>query len=235
MEIKKAYIFSTSSDQHNQSLLFNSLRLFDTDNKIDVIYDWKDFNKDSLSSVYNMAIKNAIELDVDCLILAHDDIILEEDPFLKLEYLFDDFDLVGVAGTSSVEIKSPCLWHLMGGGLNSNNLHGVVQHISHDGNKLPSYFGSTPAKVIMIDGVFMAMNRKCIQTLEFDESIPSGYHFYDLVASLDACKNKLNVGVGDILITHKSHGLREFTSEWLEGEKYFLNKYKKYQGNRITL
>jgi hypothetical protein len=34
------------------------------------------------------------------------------------------------------------------------------------------------------------------------------------------------VGVGDILITHESPGLREFTGEWRAGESYFLNKYK---------
>jgi hypothetical protein len=33
------------------------------------------------------------------------------------------------------------------------------------------------------------------------------------------------VGVGDILITHESPGLREFTDEWREGEKYFISKY----------
>jgi len=36
----------------------------------------------------------------------------------------------------------------------------------------------------------------------------------------------LKVGVGDILITHESHGLREWSEDWKKGERWFLNKYE---------
>jgi hypothetical protein len=234
MEIKKSMLFSCSSENHEKSLLRGSI--FDMELGIKnngLHYVWKDNNRMSLTQVYNQAIDEAVRKDVDCLILVHDDVILEEDPLPKLEKLFDTFDLVGVAGTKHLEIKSPCLWHLMGGGFHSGNLHGKVQHLYKEvdlyGNerlsKPESNFGPIPQRVLMIDGVFMALNRKCMETMRFDETIPCGFHFYDLDFSLSTHQKGLKVGVGDILITHASPGLRSFTPEWIEGDKWFLEKH----------
>jgi hypothetical protein len=186
-------------------------------------------NEDGLSKVYNERITWALENDLDCLILVHDDVILEEDPIPKLEKLFDDYDLVGVAGASKVELKPPALWHLMGGGFRGGNLHGCVQHTYQDDNynirKNETFFGPHPHRAVMIDGVFMALNRKAMETMRFDENCPSKFHFYDLVMSLSCHLAGLRVGVGDILITHESPGLQEVSQEWLDGETYFLKKY----------
>ena len=186
-------------------------------------------NEDGLSEVYNERITWALENDLDCLILVHDDVMLEEDPIPKLEKLFDDYDLVGVAGASKIELKSPALWHLMGGGFGGGNLHGRVLHKCDPmicNGKVPTEFGPYPHRVVMIDGVFMALNRKAMETMRFDETNPCGFHFYDLQFSLDAHISGLRVGVGDILITHESPGLREISDDWRTGEKYFLNKYE---------
>ena len=239
MEIKKRRIVSaTQKSEAKDTTLYKS----------NVYKDWKAGepfelfyvkfifeNKESLAKIYNKAIDDALEDDVDCLILVHDDVILEEDPIPKLEKLFDDYDLVGVAGTSKIELKSPALWHLMGGGFQGGNLHGCVQHSSKEiisyipllykETKPASTFGKYPHKVVMIDGVFMALNRKAIETMRFDEDCPSKFHFYDLIASLDFHLEGGRVGVGNILITHESPGLREFTGEWKAGEKYFLENY----------
>lgn len=182
-------------------------------------------NKESLPTVYNLAITKALKDDVDWLILAHDDIQLLGNPIERLEELDGKFDLVGVAGTSKIELKSPALWHLMGGGFNGGNLHGFVYH-DLDGKRSSSQFGYYPNRVVMIDGVFMAMNRKVMEKMRFDESNPAKFHFYDLDFSLNCHMNGYKVGVGHVLITHESPGLREFTDEWKDGEKYFLNKYK---------
>jgi hypothetical protein len=193
-------------------------------------------NRRPLCSIYNYEIEKAYNEGGDCIILVHDDVILEENPIPKLEKLFDDYDLVGVAGTSKIELKSPALWHLMGGGFQSGNLHGKVQHLykeiisympllEREGKTL-SDFGPIPKQVVMIDGVFMAMNRKVMEKMRFDRKNPCKYHFYDLIFSLDCHLNGFKVGVGDILITHESPGLREFTDDWRNGEKYFLSKYE---------
>ncbi|MEN6291808.1 MAG: glycosyltransferase [Methanobacterium sp.] len=191
-------------------------------------------NTKPLSNIYNLAIEKAIKENVDCLILVHDDVILEENPIPKLEKLFDDYDLVGVAGPSRIELTSPALWHLMGGGFQGGHLHGCVQHKiikkfpmgMEVVEKPKSNFGPYPHRVVMIDGVFMALNRYAIETMRFDENCPSAFHFYDILNSIDFHLKGGKVGVGDILITHESPGLREFTNDWLIGEQYFLNKYK---------
>jgi GT2 family glycosyltransferase len=241
MEIKNPQIVTCTQKigkEVDETSLIRSIKEQNFDLKC-VVYEGNIY---PLSREYNMAIKQALIDDVDCLILVHDDVILEEDPIPKLEKLFDDYDLVGVAGTSKIELKSPALWHFMGGGFengnNPSNLHGRVQHIverypDNGGmqtgmvykEKIETNFGFYPHRVVMIDGVFMALNRKAMETVRFDEGNPCGFHFYDLDFSLNAHLNGLKVGVGDILITHESPGLREFTEDWRNGERWFISKY----------
>lgn len=238
MEIKNVRIVSATQKSRSKDTTLSKSNLYsnlDFSKPVQLKYVKFLFeNKESLAKEYNSAIDEALEDEIDCLILVHDDVILEEDPIPKLENLFDDYDLVGVAGTSKVELKSPALWHLMGGGFQGGNLHGCVQHLqeafygsAYDyDRKVKSNFGPYPHKAVMIDGVFMALNRKAMETMRFDEDCPSKFHFYDLIASLDFHLKGGRVGVGDILITHESPGLREFTEEWKNGENYFLDKYK---------
>lgn len=242
MEIKKFKIgIATQKKCWGDTMIYDSLMKYD----LHEIHMFND-NKESLSTVYNQLIQKSLEDDCDCLILVHDDVILEENPIPKLEKLFDDYDLVGVAGTSKIELKSPALWHLMGGGFKGGNLHGCVQHL--DTNRCAFYgaeydeilkpksnFGPYPHRVVMIDGVFMALNRKAMESIRFDETNPCKFHFYDCIFSLDCALNKFKVGVGDILITHASPGLREFTEDWKNGERYFFEKYSKYYGNILTV
>lgn len=181
-------------------------------------------NSEKLTRVYNQQLDLAKEDGVDCLILVHDDVILQEDPVKKLSSLFNSYDLVGVAGASKITLQYPALWHIMGGGFGSPNIHGSVSHFLN-GKTHPSHFGEYPHRVLIVDGVFMALNRKCIEFASFDENIPSKFHFYDLDFSLSCHKQGFRVGVGDVRITHLSPGLREFTQEWIDGNDYFLRKH----------
>lgn len=183
-------------------------------------------NRQGLAKVYNEFLDLAIEEKFDYVMFIHDDVHLEHDPRPKLEKLFQEFDIVGVAGCSKAEIKSPALWHLMGGGFGGGNLHGAVAHGNADRKHMTS-FGVYPHRVVMIDGVFMAFNRKAIETVRFDEECPSKWHFYDTNLCFDAIKKGLKIGVGDIMITHESPGLREFTEDWKNGEKYYIETYGK--------
>jgi GT2 family glycosyltransferase len=183
-------------------------------------------NRQGLAKVYNEFLDLAIKEKFDYIMFIHDDVHLEHDPRQKLEKLFQEFDIVGVAGCSQAEIKSPALWHLMGGGFGSGNLHGAVAHGNADKKHMTS-FGAYPHRVVMIDGVFMAFNRKAIETVRFDEDCPSGFHFYDCCYCARALEKGLKIGVGDVMITHESHGLREFTEDWKAGEKYYLETYGK--------
>lgn len=181
-------------------------------------------NTQGLPKVYNECLDLAIKEKFDYVMFIHDDVHLEHDPRPKLENLFQEYDIVGVAGCSKAEIKSPALWHLMGGGFGGGNLHGAVAHGNADRKHMTS-FGAYPQRVVMIDGVFMAFNRKAIETVRFDEDCPSGFHFYDLNLCARALEKGLKIGVGDVMITHESSGLREFTEDWKAGESYYLSKY----------
>lgn len=186
---------------------------------------FKENNTESLPKVYNKAIDFAIQENFDVIVLCHDDVIIESDLVYKLESAMSNFDVAGVAGTTECKMQEPVLWHLMGGGFGSGKLHGAVAH-GDDKQKSMTYFGPYPKRVVLLDGVFLAIKRKVFEKIRFDESNPAGFHFYDLDYSLSCHKEGFKIGVSDILITHASPGLKEFTSEFDKGQKWFLEKWK---------
>jgi hypothetical protein len=136
-----------------------------------------------------------------------------------------DFDVIGVAGTTECKLQEPALWHIMGGGFGSGKLHGAVAH-GDEKNKAMTSFGPYPKRVLLLDGVFLCIKKEAFTKVRFDETNPAGFHFYDLDYSLSCHKEKLKLGVSDIMITHSSPGLKEFTSEFNEGQQWFLNKWR---------
>ena len=136
-----------------------------------------------------------------------------------------DFDVIGVAGTTECKLQEPALWHIMGGGFGSGKLHGAVAHGDETAKAMTS-FGPYPKRVLLLDGVFMCIKKEAFTKVRFDETNPAGFHFYDLDFALSCHKEKFKLGVSDIMITHASPGLREFTSEFNEGQQWFLNKWK---------
>lgn len=186
-------------------------------------------NKNSLASVYN---KHITEQNRDkILIFAHDDCVIE-DSFLveKVNNALETFDVIGLAGIKSpITIKEPCLWHLLG---ERQNMSGAVAHFAKEStyngeDRFMTSFGVTPARVILLDGVFLAINTaKALDVgLRFDESNPAKFHFYDLHLSLDANRLGLKLGTWPIWASHKSHGLEQVTQDWLDGQKYFINRW----------
>lgn len=238
MEIKKlAICTATRQSEISKTLLWQSV--YDIGSDADVLFVTD--NKEPLAKVYNKLLEEVREGDYDAAIFVHDDVILEHDPTPNLEKYFDEYDVIGVAGCSRAEIKEPALWHIMGGGFYNGkepcNLHGAVGHTHKvypssgvgmvEKKKAITNFGYYPHRVIMIDGVFMALNKKAIETTSFDEDCPSKWHFYDLNFSMDANSKKLKLGVTGIIITHDSPGLSEITEDWKVGQDYFINKYGK--------
>ena len=195
---------------------------------------FKEHNTDSLQSVYNKAIDFAIKENIDHIVLCHDDIVLENFDYEKLKKHFETYDVLGVAGASQIKIQEPALWHLMGGGFQGGNLHGAVAHLNK-GQKSMTAFGPYPHQALIMDGVFLAISRKVFKKIRFDESCPAGFHFYDLAYTLDASLKGFKCGVVDAYITHASPGLREFTEDWTNGQKWFLKKYKKYVGKTVKI
>jgi hypothetical protein len=182
-------------------------------------------NTKPLPHVYNNAITKFKD-NTDWIVFVHDDVIIEAPEALErqLDNLGDIYDVVGCAGVREVKLSSPALWHLMG---DKAQQRGAVSHLLHDGKKYMTSFGPYPDRVILIDGVFMAVKTKVFETITFDETNPAGFHFYDLDFSMACHQAGFKVGVGDIIITHASPGLREFTQDWKNGDSWFLQKYRK--------
>lgn len=219
MSINKTLYFSATKGSRKDTLLFKNNSTY---NK----FIFKENNILPLPQIYNKAIDLAIECKKDYLVLCHDDVIIESDVAYKLpDILRTEFDMVGVAGTTECKLQEPALWHIMGGGFENGKLHGAVGH-GNDQRKSMTSFGTYPQRVILIDGVFMAIHRRVFEKIRFDETNPAGFHFYDLDYSMQCYKAGFKIGVSDIMITHASPGLREFTEEFNKGQKWFLEKWQ---------
>ena len=212
-----SFLFSATKGKKEDTLLYQHRK---------ATFFFKEDNTEALATVYNKAIDFAIQENIDRLILCHDDAIIESADFEeRLIKLHSQFDVIGVAGTTECKIQEPALWHLMGGGFQGGNLRGAVAH-GNDTQKHMTSFGQYPARVLLLDGLFLSITRNVFTQVRFDETCPAKFHFYDLNYSLECNKAKFKLGVSDILITHSSPGLREFTNEFNAGQAWFINKWK---------
>lgn len=219
MSVNKTLYFSATKGSRKDTLLFKN---HSTYNK----FIFKEYNTTPLPKLYNTAIDLAIKSKKEYIVLCHDDVIVESDVIYKLpDILRTEFDIVGVAGTSECKLQEPALWHLMGGGFQGGKLHGAVAH-GNEKQKSMTAFGPYPQRVVLLDGVFLAIHRRVFEKIRFDETNPAGFHHYDLDYSLQCHKAGFKLGVSDIMITHASPGLKEFTPEFLEGQQWFLEKWK---------
>ena len=183
-------------------------------------------NSTGLSECYNKAIKQAKQEKYDTIILVHDDVYLT-DIFLKekLEKAFQQYDIVGIAGSSEFKLKQPIVWH----NSSRDSWAGAAEHSLKDGNDSDNtywtFFGPTPKKCIVIDGVFIAINLNKIKndTILFDEQFT--FHFYDLDMCINAYKLGFVTGVTNIHMTHMSHG--DYRNPvWELSQDAFIKKWK---------
>lgn len=184
-------------------------------------------NTRPLSIVYNEIIDEARANGDTHLLLVHDDVSITDHNILNPDRMMG-YDVVGVAGNSSPVFlaEDKMLWHWMSN-QGEQNLRGFAGHYTPDGSHVfMTSFGVTPAPVQMIDGVFMMLDLTK-DLPRFDESSPARFHFYDLDFSYACYKKGLKVGVSPYVIYHQSQGLKQMTPEWLEGSKWFYNKWAK--------
>lgn len=188
-------------------------------------------NKEPLARLYNSRIK---ETDCDYLVLCHDDVSLEDnnlkEKLIRAIGAESPYSVCGVAGNKTCKISGKNLWHIMSDG-EQPTLSGIVPHYVKDSEELrtAASFGVTPARVMLLDGVFLAINVKEVREagVLFDEDNPAGYHFYDLDFCLSANKAGLKMTTYPIWLTHASHGLSSWDDGgWNAGNGYFIKKWK---------
>ena len=185
----------------------------------------KENNKDSLQKTYNEFLDDANNSNVDIACLVHDDVFINcsdiKERIINSAYKYQVF---GLAGATNCKIKEPALWHLMS---ERHDQRGCVAH-GNEKEYMYTSFGPVPSRALLIDGVFIGINVKEMpDDLKFDESYPSKFHYYDLDFSLECNKKRVKIGVVDIPIIHQSPGLTNPNDEFYQGQKYFINKWKK--------
>lgn len=180
-------------------------------------------NKDGLPKVYNR-ILDKYKGQYDAIVFIHDDIVINDCLiYWKLKQAFDKgMDVVGVAGGRGwmppKDETKPVGWNVASRECGTN---GFIIHREGDSTFATS-FGPSPARVLTIDGCFMALMNKGLE-LRFDEDFQ--FHFYDMAICMEAYKKGLAVGVEPIILTHGSIGRGLLTPEFLEAQKKFIGKY----------
>lgn len=222
-EMRKILVVTCSKGDGKQSMLVQSLNEL----KDDVTVVINANNKTGLSQAYNKQLTADNLIKHDIVLFVHDDVYIDD---LKLKgKLYTamnqlKYDIVGLAGSSSISITKPCLWHLMS---KPQNMSGSVSHPVNDSSQLGvTSFGPWPARCLVVDGLFIAVNLK--RALEkgwkFNESFK--FHHYDLSSCLDANVLKLKTGTFPIHVTHASPGLRDINDKhFQESQTIFYDQY----------
>ena len=173
----------------------------------------------SLSQVYNEIIN---ESENDIVVLCHDDIYFDTNNWgkkLVKNYDKNNFDIIGVAGTTSIP-ESGRWWEDM------TKMSGIVNH-EHEGRKWESKYSSSLLnslqEVCLIDGVFISFNKNNIKH-RFNESV-EGFHFYDVYFSVENHLSGCKIGVThDFRLTHRSIGMTN--EKWEENRLKFVENFK---------
>jgi GT2 family glycosyltransferase len=219
-----AFYFCTKSTKPEQTLAYKSLAKI---NKKNIFYTAS--NKEGLSKNYNIFF-NKEKQNYDSIVFLHDDVYVDDGYVIeKLQDAHNDFDIVGLAGGVNPRITSPALWHLMCGGLQSNNLRGAVPHYYGNKKIAMTSFGLTPARVAILDGLFLSVKTESVNKTDWCFNENYNFHHYDIASCLDANKKELRLGVYPIWCIHSSHGLSDINDKaFTESQKQFLQEYSNY-------
>lgn len=230
----KRLVIITADKEKNREKFFNfeNLMTIKAAHPEEITVKFVTGNTQPLAKVYNRHLLDPSNRDAYMLFLHSDAIINDKLLCEKLERGFEEYDVIGVAGChhpfSLANSGGLCTWHNMClpenryGAINTYKQKPFGSAYSPEDPTFRTYFGQTPARVILIDGVFIAVNVEKIWTdVSFDEHCPAKFHFYDLLFSLMACKFGHKVGVIDISVNHISPGLQKVDKEFAEGNRYF--------------
>ena len=171
----------------------------------------------SLTEVYNKILNEASN---DIVVLCHDDIYFDSKNWGQkvLNHFKRNHDLgiLGVAGSTQLPVTGRW-WE------DFSKVKGIVNH-EHEGRKWESKYsiskGNQIDEVVLVDGLFIAINKKNIMH-NFNEEI-KGFHFYDVDFSFKNFMSNVEIGVMyDVRITHKSIG--QTNDQWEKNRESFVN------------
>lgn len=180
----------------------------------------------SLSEIYNEIIS---ESKTDIIVFCHDDIYFDTNSWgnkLIKHFQKTEYGIIGVAGTTNMP-SSGKWWE------DRKKMIGIVNH-ENNGKKWESKYSESLdnliSPVVVIDGVFMAIDRKRIKK-NFNSKF-QGFHFYDIPFCFENFLEGVKIGVlSNIRLTHKSLGVTN--EQWEENRKLFEKTYKKNLPQKI--
>lgn len=206
----------------NELLIVKSLQGLTSDVKLEIVYE----NDEPLPVVYNRYINKKTAKKHDIVLFAHDDLYIDDLKLRgKLYGAKESFDVVGLAGCLKPVIKKPALWHQMS---SRENWRGIVNHPYNDDVNViqAAAFGPTPSRVLMVDGLFIAINLKKILQVGWKFNENFAFHHYDLASCIDANKLALRVGVIPINVIHVSKGLSNINDiNFQKSQDMFMKLY----------
>ncbi len=183
-------------------------------------------NSEGLSVAYNRKITEYAESGVEFLVFVHDDVYIDDLKFaekLRKAHSVLGFQIIGVAGAAALDIEFPALWHLMA---KKEHRRGFIHHSVGGMQTEATNFGPTPAEVIILDGVFIAIHLPSILVSGWRFNENYRFHHYDMASCLEAFKLGLKMGVFPIHLIHLSQGLDSFSDKaWRESNDLFLAEY----------
>jgi glycosyltransferase involved in cell wall biosynthesis len=174
----------------------------------------------SLTEAYNIILEKSTN---DIVVLCHDDIYFEKknwgNKVLKHFKRNPEYGILGVAGSRYLP-KSGMWWEI------PTEMFGVVNH-EHEGRKWTSKYsepkGNKLDNTILVDGLFMVVNKNNIET-SFNEKV-KGFHFYDVDFCFQNYLKEVKIGVFyDVRITHKSIGMTN--KQWDINRLQFIATYE---------
>lgn len=182
-------------------------------------------NRRGLPEVYNAAIESADSADI--LVCVHDDVWLD-DCFLfeRVTEALRVFDVVGVAGNRRCPpdhvgwgfLSEPYQWDDL------PNLSGIVAHGASPCGAV-SCFGAVPAECELLDGVFLAVNRRALVECQVEFDPQFDFHFYDLDFCRSARRSGLRLGTWPVALTHQSGGAYG-SDAWRRLCEVYQNKWR---------
>ena len=174
----------------------------------------------SLTQVYNEILD---ESPNDIIIFTHDDVYFDTKAwFHKIKSHFEktEYGILGMAGTTHLS-ETGQWWETK----RKKDMIGIVNHES-GGRKWESKysegFGNDIHPAVIVDGVFIAVDRKKLKN-KFNEEF-EGFHFYDLPFCYENYLKGVKVGViTNVRMTHKSIGMTN--EQWEKNRKLFVEKF----------
>jgi len=218
------------SDFLEQSWLGHSLKSFPAPKlpRIELFVENSGPRAIGLSEVYNHMLSRCDDNDI--LVMAHDDVFIHEWLLVdRLQEAVARFDVVGLAGSATPDLKQPS-WLLRFGDdltpLGFQDNPGASGAVGHSNYTQPavSYYGQSPSSCQLLDGLFLAVQVGKVRQAGVQFDTQFRFHCYDIDFCRSAVRAGLRVGTWPINVTHKSGG--GFASEdFRDAAQRYLRKW----------